>query len=45
MGAFLSVAKGSTVPPRFIAIRYRGTNAALPPVASKEKGLFAALSG
>lgn len=39
MGAFLSVAKGSTVPPRFIAIRYRGTNAALPPVAFVGKGI------
>ena len=39
MGAFLSVAKGSTVPPRFIAIRYRGTNAVLPPVALVGKGI------
>lgn len=39
MGAFLSVAKGSAVPPRFIAIRYRGTNAALPPVALVGKGI------
>lgn len=39
MGAFLSVAKGSVVPPRFIAIRYRGTNAALPPVAFVGKGI------
>lgn len=39
MGAFFSVAKGSTVPPRFIAIRYRGTNAALPPVAFVGKGI------
>ena len=39
MGAFLAVAQGSVVPPRFIAIRYRGADEKAPEYALVGKGI------